>query len=366
MKKVIAFHLPQFHPVPENDIWWGDGFTEWTNVKKAKPLFEGHHQPNIPGELGYYDLSDPSVLQKQADLASESGIHGFCYWHYWFGNGKRLLEKPIDEMLNSGKPDFPFMLGWANQTWTGIWHGASDRILIEQKYPGKEDVINHCTLLQKHFDDKRYIRINDRPLFYIYDPFSKGFTDEYMEIYKDVFHTKFKIEPYFILKTAVYTDKMIRGIADAYTVEPFHLMRDNGVSLPYWFYRKVIGKVNLLGNTLGLNGKIIGHGAYKVDYLKAINFIRRNYYSDDQIPTIIPNWDNTPRSGKDGWVALNSNPETFGKHLSDILSADRRGDFKDLYFLKSWNEWAEGNYLEPDKRFGDAYLKTLKSMINNS
>ena len=140
--RLIAFYLPQFHPIPENDQWWGRGFTEWTNVGKARPLFRGHYQPRLPADLGYYDLRVPEVREAQAELARNAGIEGFCYYHYWFG-GKRLLERPFTEVINSGKPRFPFCLCWANQTWSGVWHGAPERVLIEQTYPGREDCVKH-------------------------------------------------------------------------------------------------------------------------------------------------------------------------------------------------------------------------------
>lgn len=142
--RAIAFYLPQFHPIPENDEWWGKGFTEWTNTAKAKPLFPGHYQPHVPADLGFYDLRLTEARVAQAEMAAEYGIEGFCYWHYWFA-GKRLLEHPFNEVMQSGKPDFPFCLGWANDTWSGIWHGAPNRVLIEQTYPGLEDYKNYLS-----------------------------------------------------------------------------------------------------------------------------------------------------------------------------------------------------------------------------
>lgn len=161
--------LRQFHPIPENDAWWSKGFTEWTNVAKAKPLFPGHYQPRIPADLGFYDLRVPEVREAQAELARSAGIEGFCYYHYWFA-GKRLLERPFNEVLESGKPDCPFCLCWANETWTGIWHGRLDRILAEQTYPGVEDDTRHFFYLPKAFRDPRYITIDGKPLFSVYNP----------------------------------------------------------------------------------------------------------------------------------------------------------------------------------------------------
>jgi len=174
MVKIIAYYLPQYHPIPENNGWWGNGFTEWTNVAKAKPLFRHHLQPKIPKDLGFYDLRIPEVREAQAELAREAGVYGFCYWHYWFGNGKQLLEYPINEVVKTGKPDFPFCLGWANDSWLSkSWntqYKSQGKILIEQQYPGDDDIINHFKTIIPIISDKRYIRIDNRPLFVIYRP----------------------------------------------------------------------------------------------------------------------------------------------------------------------------------------------------
>ena len=169
MVRTIAFYLPQFHPVPENDAWWGKGFTEWTNVARATPLFEGHYQPHVPADLGFYDLRLPEAREAQAALARQYGIEGFCYYHYWFGNGRRILERPFDEVLASGKPDLPFCLCWANQSWSGVWYGAPNRILLEQTYPGDDDARAHFALLLKALNDPRYIRVDGKPLLLIFD-----------------------------------------------------------------------------------------------------------------------------------------------------------------------------------------------------
>lgn len=170
--RILALYLPQYHPIPENDEWWGKGFTEWTNVGKAQALWRGHKQPRVPADLGYYDLRLPEVREQQAELAHEAGIEAFCYWHYWFGNGRRLLERPFNEVLESGKPDFPFCLAWANHSWRAkAWDKdqKKDKVLVEQTYPGKEDARLHFEFLLKAFRDPRYVRIDGRPFFMIYD-----------------------------------------------------------------------------------------------------------------------------------------------------------------------------------------------------
>jgi len=167
--RTIAFYLPQFHPIPENDKWWGKGFTEWTNTARAKPLFRGHYQQHVPADLGFYDLRLPESRSAQANLARDYGLEAFCYYHYWFA-GHRILDRPFNEVLASGEPDFPFCLCWANQTWSGIWHGAANRVLIEQTYPGIDDHRRHFETLLPAFSDKRYLTVDGKPLFIIYKP----------------------------------------------------------------------------------------------------------------------------------------------------------------------------------------------------
>src|SRR5215210_4081714 len=168
--RAVAFYLPQFHPIPENDEWWGPGFTEWTNTAKARALYPGHRQPTLPADLGFYDLRLPEAREAQSDLAQQYGVEAFCYWHYWFGGGRRVLEKPFAEVLASGEPSVSFCLGWANQTWTGISHGAADRVLMEQTYPGDEDDQAHFDLVLPAFRDDRYLRVGGRPVFYVFRP----------------------------------------------------------------------------------------------------------------------------------------------------------------------------------------------------
>ena len=184
--RIIAFYLPQYHPTPDNDKWWGKGFTEWTNVGRAKPLFKGHYQPKVPADLGYYDLRIPEVREEQAKLAKEAGIEGFCYYHYWFGHGKQELEMPFKQVVKTGKPDFPFCLCWANESWhSKFWDytgkAYSKKLLIEQKYLGREDNIEHFYSLLPAFKDKRYITVDGKVLFMIYSPFEFKNVREFIE-----------------------------------------------------------------------------------------------------------------------------------------------------------------------------------------
>lgn len=361
--RLLAFYLPQFHPIPENDEWWGKGFTEWTNVTKAKPLFPGHHQPNLPADLGFYDLRVPETRIAQADLAREHGIEGFCYWHYWFGNGRRILERPFTEVLTSGEPDFPFCLGWANESWTGIWHGAADRVLMEQTYPGMQDHEQHFNYLLKAFSDVRYITVEGKPLFIIFRPEllpdSKRVTDYWREL---------------ALKQGLKGLHIV-GIARDFKWSP----KDNGFD--------AVTMSDLTGAAVRASKGVwrLRHrppyGHYIDQLIRHTPLRRPTYFCEyhdvapdlvtvpqlacEWYPTVIPNWDNTPRSGMNGIVFQGSTPEYFRVHLRQAikcvhdLPAERR-----LVLIKSWNEWAEGNYLEPDSRFGRRYLEVVREEVH--
>jgi hypothetical protein len=350
---VLAFYLPQFHPIPENDAWWGKGFTEWTNVTKARSLFHGHFQPNIPADLGYYDLRNPEARMAQAEIAGSHGITGFCYWHYWFGNGKRLLERPFEEVINSGRPEFPFCLAWANQSWTGVWHGLKDNILIEQKYPGTEDYTSHFNSLLKAFRDKRYIKIDGKPVFIVYSPQLLPdpllFTGLWNEL--AVQHGFNGI--YFIGIQDEKWDHERDGFNDRTIHQPSHYVK----LYESWLPNRLAGIIDR---------RILKYRPVIFDYSGLTNSYDFSKFRDrDFIPTIIPNWDNTPRSGKKGWVFHHSSPGLFGRHFEEALKfvmAREPGKPK-ILFIKSWNEWAEGNYLEPDSRWGMEYLESIDQVL---
>ena len=352
--RLICYYLPQFYPIPENDKWWGRGFTEWTNVAKAKPLFRGHYQPRLPADLGFYDLRVPETRAAQAELAEQHGIEGFCYWHYWFA-GKRLLERPFSEVLKSGEPKLPFCLGWANDSWTGIWHGCVDRMLIEQTYPGKKDEEDHFYSVLSAFGESRYIRVEEKPVFYVYMPHNlpdpQGFTDRWREL---------------ALKA---------GLKGLYFVGEDHTLgwrpRENG------FDAKVPHKPGISSWRLDSRGALRGLRLLRVGCRKIFRLPCRHSYkafvddarsdlSDDADchPSVLSNWDNTPRSGRRGYVLLDSSPELFRIHLREtVRRVGVKPPEKRLIFLKSWNEWAEGNYLEPDQRYGRAFLEVTKDEV---
>jgi len=347
--RAIAYYLPQFHPIPENDEWWGTGFTEWTNTAKAKPLFPGHYQPHVPGDLGFYDLRLPEIREQQAALARAYGVEAFCYYHYWFGNGRRLLERPFQEVLASGRPDFPFCLCWANESWTGVWHGVPNRVLLQQTYPGKADYQAHFESLLPAFLDKRYVKVEGKPLFLVYSPRElpdqKGFTGLWRELARRAGLPGF----FFVGVDNEPWTPSANGF-DGSTPKLLHLaQRSENGSLLFRLkrrYRRACRRPERV-----------------FLYRKAIKHFRLPECDKPNIyPCVIPNWDNTPRSGAKGLVLRDSTPELFRAHLRDALAQiQRKPSDHRLVFIKSWNEWAEGNHLEPDLKFGAGFLEVLKS-----
>jgi hypothetical protein len=339
--RVVAFYLPQFHPIPENDAWWGPGFTEWTNVARARPLYRGHVQPHLPADLGFYDLRLPDVREAQAALAQCHGIEGFCYWHYWFG-GRRVLERPFEEVLSSGSPKFPFMLGWANQTWSGIWHGDPERILIEQTYPGLADHERHFQYLLTAFVDPRYIRVNGRPAFYVYRPREVPGVLEMTGLWRRMARQA-GLPGLYLIAQDTFVDRN-RG-----PVEGFDATAQ--VNLPRI---RPCNRVQRIRRRLR-------RGVVVHDYECWLpRFVTEDVCRPDVHPCVIPNWDNTPRSGYGGMVLSGSTPESFRVQVRRALELIQEKPMEHrLLFVKSWNEWAEGNYLEPDREHGKAYLEAL-------
>lgn len=354
--EIIAFYLPQFHPTPNNDKWWGPGFTEWTNVAKAKPLFRGHYQPKVPSELGFYDLRLPEIRAKQAELAKAAGVTGFCYYHYWFGNGEQELELPFNEVLRTGEPDFPFCLCWANETWgRKMWNKdgtvVGQEILAEQKYLGDADDRMHFQSLLPAFNDKRYLRIDGKPVFMIYRPLAfnemKRFINLWNHLAKEnglngIFflgYTLFANKDYEQLKTMGF-DAVVSCRLDR------NIRHDFG-----WAIRKFIS--------------VIFHTPRRTNYKKLIStFINEFDKKNDVFPTMLPNWDHTPRSGVNGDLFTNSTPKLFEEHAVQVLEyiKDKQVD-RQICFLKSWNEWGEGNYMEPDLKYGRGYINALSTAI---
>jgi len=365
--RLIAFYLPQFHPVAENDAWWGKGFTEWTNVTKAKPLFKGHYQPRLPSELGFYDLRVPEVREAQAALAREHGIEGFCYWHYWFA-GERLLERPFQEVLETGRPDFPFCLGWANENWNGAWSGGNEkRLLKEQTYPGKDDHKRHFDYLLQAFRDPRYIRVDGKPLVLIYKPRKLPDSLTTTNYWRDLAKDAGLIGLYIVATLGhgdMTWDAKLHGF-DAITVFPLDRISNKG-SPVLW-----TGKVKKM--LKDQKPRRMHHHFNQMfpdlDRVYRYEEIMPWLFCVDEVnvpnhPMIIPDWDNTARYGRKAVIMHGSTPELFRKHVREIfkITANQRQEQR-IIFVKSWNEWAEGNYMEPDQRFGRAYLEVLKEEL---
>ncbi|PVH25610.1 glycosyltransferase WbsX family protein [Sphingobacterium corticibacter] len=350
--KIIAYYLPQFHPFPENDEWWGKGFTEWTNVGKAKSLFRGHYQPRVPADLGYYDLRVPEVRKEQTDLARMHGIDAFCYWHYWFGNGKRLMERPFEEMVKSGEPDFPFCLGWANESWKGFAHGLKNRnTLIEQLYPGEEDVRNHFYALLEAFKDKRYLRIDGKIAFVIYRPLGDESIPDFITTWRQLAKENDLNDFYFIghinSPESNYQDVLASGVDAVNTVRIADIYKKRSLG------SKIFNKLN----------RIFFNQPNRFNFSKvAPYFFNKEIDMNERVyPSIITGWDHTPRSGREGLVLDEFTPESFKTHVSNVMSNVSRKKNR-IIFIKSWNEWAEGNYLEPDLRYGHAFLEVIRKV----
>ena len=362
---IIAYYLPQFHPIPENDKWWGPGFTEWTNVGRAKPLWKGHKQPRVPADLGYYDLRLPDVREKQAQLAREAGVTAFCYWHYWFGNGKRLLGDIFDEVLASGKPDYPFCLGWANHSWYAkSWdkNANNDKLLIKQEYPGSEDAQMHLDYLLKAFRDPRYLKIDGKPFFLIYNGqlVPKSYIDFFRKGVKD------NGFPDFYLVTS--TTDFFRG------KEEFLNMGFDAVTYirQSTLWTEDYRNMNVLQKYISRVTRVIKQFVTGIprgarDYAKIYKrLVTPAEYDEAVIPQIVPQWDHSPRSGdKANVIFYNSQPKYFAENVKDALNAIKdKSEDKQIIILKSWNEWAEGNYMEPDLDHGKGFIEALRNTLD--
>jgi lipopolysaccharide biosynthesis protein len=351
--RAIAFYLPQFHPIPENDEWWGKGFTEWRNVSKAKPLFPGHYQPHLPADLGFYDLRLPEVREAQADLARKYGLEGFCYWHYWF-RGKRLLERPFQEVLASGTPDFPFCLAWANESWSRRWLGEERNLLMEQSYSEADD-LNHARWLLPALADSRCIQVNGRPLFLIYRPTHLPNPERTVETLRNECVRAGLPNPFLLGIDAhcAGTDCRQLGFDGSLRFEPqlgaLPLAFDDG---PSW---------GRLWQNLKLG--VFSRELKVYDYAQAQQLMNRAKFDHPYFPSVCVGWDNTPRRGNKGVIIINNTPGEFAKAVQEaVIHIQSRPSEERLVFINAWNEWAEGNHLEPDERNGLAYLEALRGV----
>lgn len=355
--QIIAYYLPQYHPTARNNEWWGKGFTEWTNVGKAKKLYPGHYQPKVPSELGYYDLRLQESRQAQADLAKEAGITGFCYYHYWFEDGFEELERPFNEVVALKEPDFPFCLCWANESWySKFWNNdgsVEKKLLAEQKYLGEEDNRKHFFSLLNAFRDPRYIKIDGRLLFVIYQPLSfkgyKDFKNQWNELAKQN-----GLPGFFFVGQTLQLNKIDEILEIGFDAVNHCHRLDN-----YFQYNRSSVFITRTINALRKIFKL----PFIIPYRKAIkNSVFKEDYLETVFPTMMPNWDHTPRSGYGGTVLHNATPDLFEKHASKVLATVLNKQNK-VVFLKSWNEWGEGNYMEPDLKYGRGFINALKNAI---
>lgn len=338
--KTIAWYLPQFHTFKENDEWWGKDFTEWTNVKKSKPLYEGHYQPRIPhSDLGYYDLSDINVMKKQIDIAKNYGLYGFCFYHYDFA-GKRLMEKPVDNFVQDKNIDFNFCLSFANENWTRAWDGLNDHILIKQNYSKKDD-LRFIQSLQKYFDDDRYIKIDGKPVFLVYRPL----------LFPDINATTERWRNYQKQKTGkdlflIFTRSFSKPIEDA-QYYGFDIYTDFSIHSSI-----NSNKVNTQPLT----------NSYKSFVENITNITPQNIRYKD----LFLMWDNSPRKKNNSYILENFNLHSYRKWLQYNIEYTRNNFEQDkrLMFINAWNEWGEGTYLEPDTANGYTFLDILADELN--
>lgn len=371
--RMIAIYLPQFHPIKINDDVWGKGFTEWTNVAKARPLFKGHYQPRIPKDLGFYDLRLSVVVDEQARMAREAGIEGFCYWHYWFGDGVMALEKPLETIIERKKPDFPFCVGWANHSWgTSTWNAVkkerSSKVFLEQKYPGDKDIERHFEYLLPMFKDSRYVMVDGKPLFMIFDPLSIPDCKKLIDTWNRMAKSNGLNGIYFVARaeSADVQDTKKEIIQGNKTEKKYELLYNLGFNA---IYEVPVQAMKTLDSNVGsvFARKVLQH--FGINFLvEKHDYKNVNKYSfservkkENVFPQIMPHWDNTPRRGKNGYVYVNESPQLFGEQIDAALEcvADKIYD-KKIIFINSWNEWGEGNYLEPDLKYGGEYLKEIQ------
>lgn len=337
VNEVFAYYLPQYHEVKENNEWWGDGFTEWVNLRNANKIYNDH-EILYPGCLGYYELNNPLIIQKQFECAIENGITSFCFWHYWFGDNDKILEKPAELILNSNTT-VKFCFAWANHSW---WNKTKNILLKEQKYD--ISIEEHFKYLKPFFSDDRYTKIDGKPVFVIYKPSD----------FPDFNSTKTKYDE-------LARDNGFPGIfwigenTEPQNSENFDLYLNSGPFLKYRsMLRRIYDRVVLI---MSKNGIKIPR---RYDYEKCVNKINSNIDPEsNQIPIVFPRWDSTIRHGKGGMYLHGSTPDLFERHVIDckeILA--KKKNYLDRYlFIKSWNEWAEGNFIEPDNKYGNEYLR---------
>lgn len=360
--KVIAFYLPQFHEIPENNIWWGKGFTEWTNVKKSTPLFPGHYQPRVPLDECYYDLSDYRVIKNQAELANKYGIFGFCIYHYWF-NGHLLLHRPMELLLEHKEIDIHYCISWANEDWTNAWVKNDKKVLIQHDYSKKEDITDHFNYLLPFFKDPRYIQIDHKPLFVIYRPELIPNLSEFVKTFNTLAQKNgfsgivFASQQYQCL-TINKIDRRLFDYHIEYQPDFVNFFSKSFIwRVSYKFFKKYM-KYKFVDNMR------------KSETLKLIDYddawkriLKFGPINKNALPGAFVNWDNTPRHKGNGTVYTNFSPQKFKKYLCQQIIRAKKDYKTDYLFLFAWNEWGEGGYIEPDEKYRYQYLEAVQNAL---
>ena len=375
--KTIAFYLPQYYTFPENDKWWGKGFTEWTNVKKARPLFKGHAQPRIPKDENYYTLDNPTVMKWQIELAKKAGLSGFCFYHYWFRTGKMLMEKPVEMYLENTDLDFPFCICWANHNWARTWTGGDKDILMAVEYGTEEDWKVHFDYLYRYFKDKRYIMDGNSPVVVIYMP--NSIPDGMLECWNRLAiehgfdgitfisqHQGYLVNEkpnknikYSIQYEPDYTRvEFLNDLTIKKWISTFIECPSFGFSMADFFVRKGINY---------LTGGRLNHFRWMKFNYDAVwkRILSRKVTQDNLIPCAFVNYDTSPRKGVNGTVYVGYSPEKFCNYLIKLFKKAKNEYHTEYVFMMAWNEWGEGAYLEPDEEYGDANLRAIKKAINS-
>lgn len=366
--KILAFYLPQYHPIPENDAWWGPGFTEWTNVARARPLFRGHHQPRIPADLGFYDLRLAETRAAQAELARAHGVGGFCYYHYWF-DGKLLLERPFDEVLASGEPDFPFCLCWANENWSRRWDGAEHELLMEQRYD-RYDPAAHFRWLSRAFADPRYVTVHGRPLFLVYNAGSIPDPARVLDGWREAAREMGVAEPFVCgvlspRNSMGYDDLAAAGFDAVTEFYPTGRRPLSGVlktgagGTMVEAYRKV----REIASPLLPERQRPAIQSYAAVVAEAMH---NPPGEGGAFPCVMPSWDNTARRGRRATIIQNDDADLYGSWLAHALRrAAERDPEEQIVFINAWNEWGEGCHLEPDLRNGRRFLEATRDAVRS-
>ncbi|WP_028505928.1 glycoside hydrolase family 99-like domain-containing protein [Ruminococcus sp. FC2018] len=360
MKKILCLYLPQFHSIPENDKWWGEGYTEWTAVRKAKPLFKGHKQPVIPLNHNYYDLSeeDAATWKWQSELAKKYGVYGFAIYHYWFGNSKMLLEKPMEILLKHKEIDIKYCIVWANETWTKTWYNLESTVLIEQTYGDEQDWTDHFNYMSKFFEDERYIKIDGKPVINIYKTKYIHHLDEMLLCWKKL-AIKHGFPGIYVVSgnTIMGVETRIDNIDAFYNFEPGFSLKYNSTQ-----FQSVKRKISILKNVLcnkALNNKRLERIENIDSVYKAINnggvYKRKTYLGT------FPKWDNTPRRGYKGSYYKGATVKKFYNSLKHIYDMSEDESF---IYINAWNEWGEGCMLEPTTTDSYSYLEAIKRVVS--